>query len=744
LKIAAALLATGAATLIWQVASARAVMAALRGSELTLGLVLASWLLLTGGATAVAARALGASAREAARPTWLTATLLLCPASLLASLLLLRAATAGPLIDAAAGPGMALAVTLLCLAPPCLLLGGAFGLISLGAPGDATAARWAGKVFLLESLGTVAAGVVFHLALAPLPLGFHGLAAGTAPWLVGLLFLAHRRHEQGSKIVPAGCAVAGALALILMSPWGMPLGAAAPPGYQVLEQRNSRHGALSVLARGGQRIFLQNGLPLFTSQDRPLVQGDLHITLLAHPRPGRVLLVGGGLGGGLGEVLRHGASVERVDYVELDPELVTLTRQLGAPAQRAALDDARLHLVPGDGRRWVAASPATYDVIMVALPGPTSALINRFYTAQFMAAARRALRPGGLLRVTLTGSDTYLGDEQALLHATVLATLERAFPGAVLPLPGQTTLLLAGKDEAPRLDRAELSRRLAARALPEGRLELVQVVARTLPFKREQYRTRLSGLSPPPNTDLVPAAYFQATLHWLAATSPAMARGLDHLGRRSSGRGWIAAAAALPLALLLALLLRRVGRSPAGVALAMAGMAGISLQLSLLLFCQEERGVIYHEVGALVTAFMAGMAAGAHAGALLVRRWPARALNLSLAGCAAAALIVMAMMLSTVTAGGGDSPLSLSPFLAVTALVGMAVGACYAPAAAVLTRNKTMTSGPATAYAYAWDLAGAAAGALVASVFLLPVLGLPQTSLLCAALCGGFAAGMKT
>ena len=733
----AALLAVGAATLIWQVASARAIMAALHGSELTLGLILASWLLLVGVATALAARLLGHGARRRDPGPWLAGALLLTPAALLCSLLLLR--WAGAALDPAAGPAAALGATLICLAPPCLLLGGAFGLLSLFAPPDASPGDWAARIYLLESLGTVAAGILFHLALAPLPLSTNGLIAGAVIWAAGLLMLVSRdaHGPAWSRVASLSCALAGAAALALMAPWSPPLPGPAsnsPAGYEVLAARNSRHGALTVLSRGDQRIFLSNGLPLFSSQDRPQIQGDMHITLLAHPRPGRVLLIGGGLGGGLTELLRH--PVTRVDYVELDPELFALTRELGTPDQRAVLANPRVHLVPGDGRRWVSSRPETYDVIIVALPGPTSALINRFYTEQFMQTARRALRPGGLMRLTLDGSETYMGSQQALLHATMLASMERTFSPPVVPLPGQSTLLLAGRDGPPALAVELLAHRQARRKISGDHLGRAELMARLLKFKQTRYREQLTDADPPRNTDLMPAAYFQATLHWLAATSPDLARVLGQLGRLATGRGWAMVAGTLSLALLLGLGLRR--RSPAGPALALVGFSGMALQLSLLLFCQEQRGVIYHEVGALLTAFMAGLAAGARAGAALTRLKPAAALSLGLASCAAAALLVAGLMLIS----RAGPPMPLVVFLAAALLTGLAVGACYAPAVSSLARHAHPTPGEAAAYGYTWDLAGAAAGALLAAVFMLPVLGLPFTCLVCAALCGGYAAGV--
>ncbi len=730
------MLAVGAATLIWQVAAARSVMAGLYGDELTLGLVLASWLLLVGGATALSARLLaGHGARERARRL-LPAALMLCPVAVLASALLRFGALPAMVgVGAVVSPASALAGALLCLAPPCALLGAAFGLLSHHAPADERPERWAARVYLWESLGTGAAGVAFHLLLAPLPLPALGIAASVSPWLAGL---ALARRASGNRAVMVICGLAGVAALALL----IPLEASPTrellrprtPGYQLRAAENSRHGALAVLARGDQLVFSSNGIPLFSNQDQPLVRGEIHATLLCHRAPARVLLVGGGLGGGLAEVLRH--PVRRVDYVELDPALVALARRLGTGGQRRALADRRVRVLDRDGRAVVASAGGRYDVIMVGLPGPSSALINRFYTEEFFRAARRALRPGGLLRVTLTGSESYLGDQQALLHATVGAAMVGAFANMVA-LPGQATLLLAGRDGAPAVDEPTLARRLERRGLAAAGFGPGELMDLADPLARELYGERLAGVAPLRNTDLHPAAYFQAMIQGVALTSPALAAVLSRAGVAAGRWGpWAAALAAMFAAGLLGLLLRRGRRrgGGAGAAVALAGFCGMAVELSLILYCQEQRGVIYHEVGALLTAFMAGLAAGAPAGARLVSRWPGRALGIGLALCAAAALACAGLML--LLPAGAVLPLWAGALC--LACLGLGVGSCYAPAAAALAR--TRDSGAAAAYSYAWDLGGAAAGALLAATFILPALGLPGTCLLCAGLCAGYGA----
>ena len=177
-------------------------------------------------------------------------------------------------------------------------------------------------------------------------------------------------------------------------------------GFKLLAVRNSAYGNLAVVDNGGSRSLYENGLVLFTAPDPAAAEEAVHYALLAHPAPRRVLLIGGGVNGSLAQALQH-PSVQDIDYVEIDPAVLDLSRLYFPEFWNPIAADPRVRVHVTDGRWFLKAGSGRYDVIIVNLPDPQTAQLNRFYTLEFFAQAARRLAVSGVLALQLSGSEDY-------------------------------------------------------------------------------------------------------------------------------------------------------------------------------------------------------------------------------------------------------------------------------------------------------------------------------------------------
>lgn len=119
-----------------------------------------------------------------------------------------------------------------------------------------------------------------------------------------------------------------------------------------------------------------------------------HVALNTHPNPRTVLVVGGGDGGTVREVLKH-PSVERVVLAEIDEKVVEASKRF-MPTLSAGFSDPRVDIQIGDGIAHVRNHPNSYDVILVDSTDPVGAAVGLF-SADFYRDVHRALTDQGIL-----------------------------------------------------------------------------------------------------------------------------------------------------------------------------------------------------------------------------------------------------------------------------------------------------------------------------------------------------------
>ncbi|MEI6501868.1 MAG: hypothetical protein WCP21_12675, partial [Armatimonadota bacterium] len=238
--------------------------------------------------------------------------------------------------------------------------------------------------------------------------------------------------------------------------------------YPLLTERESPYGSWAVTRFGQSGAYFHlDGSPVGCSPATPGIQYLVHFPLLqlALPSAGdgarRLLLIGGGANGALAQVLQYPV---QVDYAELDPALIELLKQYSVGKDRAALSDGRVVTHATDGRRWLkvaAAQGQAYDAVLLAVPDPSTAQVNRFYTVEFFRQVAALLKPEGVLGLQIPSSDTYFGDELLRLNAVLLRTVQSVFPQVAL-LPGDPMIVAASRagslTEDPTLLRARYDR----------------------------------------------------------------------------------------------------------------------------------------------------------------------------------------------------------------------------------------------------------------------------------------------
>jgi len=167
---------------------------------------------------------------------------------------------------------------------------------------------------------------------------------------------------------------------------------------QMLAQVTSGYQKIEIFESAGHgRVLALDGAIQITEADEFVYQEMLaHVPLLAHGAARRVLIIGAGDGGVLRRVLQH-CTVEQAVMVEIDGEVIRLSREFLPGIGGNAWADPRAQVIVGDGIAYAAnAAPGSFDVIIVDSTDPAG-VGEALFTDAFYADCARILTPDGLV-----------------------------------------------------------------------------------------------------------------------------------------------------------------------------------------------------------------------------------------------------------------------------------------------------------------------------------------------------------
>jgi spermidine synthase len=575
--------------------------------------------------------------------------------------------------------------------------------------------RTVAAAYAIESAGGVAGGLLsslgLHWGVQNFALALIGaLIAAAAP----LLITAGDRQSQSRLPAVTLCAI---LLLCLyqapvldgvMTRWNHP---------SLLESRDTPYGRISITQREAQiSVFVNNALAFETEGTE--AEQFAHLAALQHARPERILILGGGIEGTVAEVLKHGPVA--VDYVEVDPVLIGTVREHLSPQRQEPLGKPGVRIITDDPRRFLRAE-GRYDLILIGMPEPSSGQANRFYTLEFFQLCRDRLKPDGIVALRLQAAENRWTPQMTERALSIHGALFSVF-GNVLIIPGDTDVVTASLVSLPG-DPQVLVERLRSRGI-RSRLISEPFIRYLLTNDRfsevgETVRTRTAPL----NTDRRPICYQLTSLLWLSKFYPALT-GLSFgqiEGLMKGKQTWIAAAAGLLLILFLIARLRPSWRGT--LLVGVAGFAGMVLETVLILQYQTRHGVLYRDLGLLITAFMLGLTAGSFAVAAAAR---GKSRYRTLARKWGVGFVAGFMLLGTLAFF--QARIGLFTDLAETAGLLAAVGFLVAGVFAYASFRRVPDQEKAISPLYAADLCGGCLGSVAASLILVPLIGMDMTA----------------
>ncbi len=553
-------------------------------------------------------------------------------------------------------------------------------------------------VYLMESLGSAAAGFAVYFFFIPFLSNWQAVAAvGALSALSIFMSIGYKKHMSLLLLVLFSYAAFCVFDFPSQKIYWKP--------FHLIESEDTPFGKLQLIKTGEQLSLYNNSLLIYSYPDLASSEESIHFALLQKPEAKSVLLIGGGAGGSLQQMLKY--PVKRVDYVELDPEIIHLSLEYLPEHAKQSFNDERVHLFFQDGRAFLRKTDSSYDIIILNLPDPSTAQINRFYTKEFFHMAKNGLVPGGIFSFRVSSAENYISPELQNYLASLYFTLKGEFP-VVEIVPGDSNIFLASTGQLT-LVHQKLSQKIDRLDLKNTYVNKHSLFSRLDPFRINLLKDIVTAGEKTINRDLVPISYFFNSVLWSTQFQNVEAV-FFHLFSRIS-RFWLFD---FPLAVFVLILiifaLKPKKTSFYLVPLAVMGLTTLTTEIAVLIAFQTFYGYLYQKVALLFSCFMIGLFMGALRGK---KRKTKAYIHLLLIQ---AGFIILLLLLELFL----EAPPSEFFFFMFFFFLGYLGGDMFIVSNHLyLERKKNFGLG------YGLDLLGSFFGALVASSLLIPLFGIP-------------------
>lgn len=580
--------------------------------------------------------------------------------------------------------------TAITLLPICFLIGLQFPLaVSFSGGNNA-----AGRVYGLEAIGAFIGGVLFTFLISSRINAFE-LCLG-----ISVINIAVAVSLSKKKLI--------LLLLILpfMFYFGFHKTAANLPwhGIEISQTVESRYGEIDVIKVRDQSSIYTSGHLMFTYPDSQSEEMNAHLPMALHPSPLKILVTGGSPGI-LKELLKY--PVDNIDFIELDPKIVDVSLNLlNSREDLDAVNDRRVRIIVEDGRRFIKKlkKPA-YDLIILNLPQPSTAGINRFYTTDFFREAKDILKRDGIIFLSISRSTGYIGKRMQTASGSIYNSLKSVF--RYVEVTAQEYGGLFASDSVIQTEPEILENRFARRTIQTKHFNQFLFRDAFSPINADYVKKRLGEITLV-NTDLRPSAYLYNLMLW------AEVHGGKILHSLLAINGWDVVLTFAIALVCIALISYRKKKRVIYFSIFTTGFSGMSFVLTVILAYQAIYGYVYEMIGILSATFMIGL----WIGTLITRnvRKPLR--------------ILFYLELTTILLSISSSLFFKAEFFfyLLVFLAGIITGSQFS------TANLSMGDPEAGGKLYAMDLIGSFSGALIPSLIIIPLFGASNALLLIASI----------
>ncbi len=688
IKLRSNIIIIGASSIIAQLLFFREIYSVVYGNELIFGIMLSLWLMLSGVGTYIGKYLSSKAGIKSIQ--FLHLLLALLP---IISVLGIRFSRAwffgqGVMMDL---PETTI-FSLLWTAPYCL----AAGIALIQYSSVLRAENASASVYILDLTGGAIGGLIFYFVFLLILDSFDALIV-ILFLNIFAAFLLNTKEKHQILIRLTGIIII-VISIILITTYKERSIQVLYPDQEIMITEDTPYGRLLISKTEQQYNFFEDGTLLFSTNSVIENEESIHYALSQLDSVRNVLLISGGIAGMTDEVLKY--NIKKLDYTEINSAILNHHK-----FSKADLSDKRISIHRTDGRRFLKNHFNNYNAIIINVPSPSNAQLNRYYTEEFFLLAKNALSPNGVLSLQLPATANYLSSEQALAQSVIFNTLSKVFQNIII-IPGSRNYFLASdKILTYNIIPSLIEKNIDNDYVNQYYYDLISTESRA------EYIISNLDSTASINRDFQPFAYFSEINYRLS-----------YFGEYDIF---------ILIIFIIPLILFAIKSNPVSYGLFAGGFAASSVQFILIFSFQVIYGFAYEFIAIIFSVFMLGLALGAGLNKIINKETAVLYRNLLLF---LTAYIIALPIIIKELAGMNNDFFIIAIFILLILIISIMGGLQFPVAGRLISDNYVSESRSIAGQSFSADYFGASLGAIVTSVLLLPIAGIANTNYIIAAI----------
>jgi len=584
------------------------------GNEITIGLIFACWLFFTGSGSILTSK-IAESKPVSLKTLFLIEFLIfiLVPATYIAILLADKIFNflPGEIINLQS----TLKITSILLGPICFLFGSCFCILCRIFPkNNSNPNEKIATVYIWEALGAATGGGMVTFLLFIQLLDIEILCTAFVLSLMSLILLIatipFKKHIKFITISIILIIIFFNIFTLFSNSMGLfykKLISYRFRDFQVLEIKHSLYSNIAITEKSNQLNLICDGSIANSDSDILSSEEKIHYALLQHPAPKNILIISG-----LNKSLLHELKkyrLDSVDFVELDKEIIKLTKKYFL--KNINLDDlkTKINFINADGRNYIKSSVKKYDVIILNIPNPLNAHLNRYYTFEFFKETKRALKTNGIVSLGVTSSENYISDELAKFLSSIYRTSNAVFKNVVI-IPGNTAYFLASQELELNITPDFVTDKIKQNGIKTYFVNADYIFGKLTKERIDYIKNRVTNIPYALNYDFAPICYYFDTVLWSSIFSSK-----QNIFKLLTKKTLLLLCGFFIIFCFFCILfVLKTAKDAFGkiipLAVAITGLNEISFQIITLLCFQILYGYLYYKLSLIIAAFMLGLTLG--------------------------------------------------------------------------------------------------------------------------------------